>query len=258
MTRPGTRTPGQPRTSSSCPGTAHRPGPPGGGTTLTFALGTPTAEGHARLRIVYYYRGAVVQSQLLEAEIGVSGRWRLVTDYTAAAELASAAAITARPRVAVVLNGDETGHEIYVRHREVADGAAGGNGQQAAAVVELPAAIGDRVRRFRQVLASEPIAPATSARSRRQLHESLQALAPLGWSLRRGVPGDQGGVLPARRRRRRGAACGPPGRREPQRAVGTALHDQHRLVLRPRVSVSTRSVRSSASGTVRARWSAGS
>jgi hypothetical protein len=154
-----------------------------GGTTLTFALGTPTAAGHARLRIVYYYRGAVVQSQLLEAEIGVSGRWRLVTDYTAAAELASAAAITARPRVAVVLNGDETGHEIYVRHREAADGAAGGNGQQAAAVVELPAAIGDRVRRFRQVLASEPIAPATSARSRRQLHESLQALAPLGWEL---------------------------------------------------------------------------
>jgi CHAT domain len=155
----------------------------GGGTTLTFVLGTPAAAGPARLRIVYYYRGAVVQSQLLEAEIGVSGHWRLVTDYTAAAELASAAVITARPRVAVVLNGDETGHEIYVRHRDAAPGAAGGAGQQAASVMELPAAIGDRVRRFRQVLASEPIAPQTSARSRRQLHESLRALAPLGWEL---------------------------------------------------------------------------
>jgi CHAT domain len=149
-----------------------------GGTVLTFALGTPGRPGLARLRIVYYYRGAVVQSQLLEADVGGAAPWSLTTDYTAAAALASAAAIPDRPRIAVLLNGDGSGHEIYVRgHR------AGGAGPPASAVTELPAAIGDRVREFRRVLASEPVAPTAAARSQAQLLASLRTLAPLGWNL---------------------------------------------------------------------------
>lgn len=153
-----------------------------GGTVLTFALRTPGQQGPARLRIVCYYRGAVVQSQLLAADIGGTGPWSPVTDYTAAAALASAAAIPDRPRLAVVLNGDSTGHEIYVRGHGTGDGDDSA-GQPRPTVMELPAAIGDRVRQFRRVLASEPIAPRTAARSRAQLLASLQTLAPLGWDL---------------------------------------------------------------------------
>ena len=148
-----------------------------GGTVLTFVLLTPREPGPARLRIVYYYRGAVVQSQLLAAEIGDLGTWSIVTDYTIAAALPSAADIPERPRVAVVLNGDATGHEIYVRSRDSADG------QPATIAAELPPAIGDRVRDFRKVLASEAIAPTTAQRSRAQLVTSLRTLAPLGWEL---------------------------------------------------------------------------
>ena len=50
-------------------------------------------------------------------------------------------------------------------------------------MTELPAAIGDRVREFRRVLASEPIAPITAACSQSQLLTSLRTLAPLGWDL---------------------------------------------------------------------------
>ena len=95
---------------------------PDGGTLLTFVVGAPSTPGTAVLRIVYYYRGAVIQSQLLSAYIG--GRdeagadrdpWSLSTDYTVATVLVSVAAIPDRPRVAAVLNGDAAGHQIYVR-----------------------------------------------------------------------------------------------------------------------------------------------
>jgi hypothetical protein len=112
-------------------------------------------------------------------DIGGPDSWSIVTDYTIAAALPWAADIPERPRVAVVLNGDATGHEIYVRSRD----GAGGNGQPATAAVELPPAIGDRVRDFRKVLASEAIAPSSAQRSRAQLITSLRTLAPLGWDL---------------------------------------------------------------------------
>ena len=149
----------------------------GGGTELTFVLRAPSQPGPARLRILYYYRGAVVQSQLLAMDIGGPDPWSIGTDYTIAAALPSAADIPERPRVAVVLNGDATGHEIYVRTRDSADGPP------ATAAIELPPAIGDRVRDFRKVLASEAIAPTTAQRSRAQLISSLRTLAPLGWDL---------------------------------------------------------------------------
>jgi hypothetical protein len=148
-----------------------------GGTELTFILMTPRDPGAARLRLVYYYRGAVVQSQLLSAEIGGSGAWSLVTDYTIAASLPRAADIPERARVAVVINGDGVGHEIYVRSH------GGVGGQLATITMELPPAIGDHVRDFRRVLASEAVAPTTAQRSRLQLITSLRSLAPLGWEL---------------------------------------------------------------------------
>ena len=148
-----------------------------GRTELIFVLRAPSQPGPARLRILYYYRGAVVQSQLLTMNIGGQDPWSLGTDYTIAAALPSAADIPQRPRVAVVLNGDATGHEIYVRTGDGADG------QPATTAIELPPAIGDRVRDFRKVLASEAIAPTTAQRSRAQLITSLRTLAPLGWEL---------------------------------------------------------------------------
>ncbi len=144
---------------------------------LTFVLRAPSQAGPARLRILYYYRDAVVQSQLVTMDIGSLDPWSIVTDYTIAAALPSAAGIPDRPRVAVVINGDGTGHEIYVRTRDGADGQPG------TTAVELPPTIGDRVRDFRKVLASEAIAPTTAQRSRAQLITSLRTLAPLGWEL---------------------------------------------------------------------------
>src|SRR5579872_591594 len=60
-----------------------------GGPDLTFVLGAPRSPGPARLRIIYYFRGAIIQSQLLSAVIagpalrgGQTPPWSLVTDYT--------------------------------------------------------------------------------------------------------------------------------------------------------------------------------
>jgi hypothetical protein len=148
-----------------------------GGRELVFVVAAPREPGTARLRIVYYHRGAVVQSQLLTAEIGGSGAWSLGTDYTIAADLPSAAGIPDRPRVAVLINGDATGHEIYVRSRD------GASDQAATIPVALPPAIGDAVRDFRRVLGSDGIAPTSAQRSKAQLINSLRTLAPLGWRL---------------------------------------------------------------------------
>jgi hypothetical protein len=170
-----------------------------GGTVLSFVLGAPATPGTALLRIVYYYRGAIVQSQLLTADVGRAdpaqltmdtadaGKageagpnrplWSLSTDYTVAASLATAQAITDRPRLAVVLNGDDAGHQIYVRTRGTADQ------QPVAAAASLPPAIGDTVRNFRKVLASAGVAPTSSAQNRNQLITALRTLAPLGWQL---------------------------------------------------------------------------
>src|SRR5579859_729300 len=60
-----------------------------GGPDLTFVVGAPRSPGPARLRIIYYFRGAIIQSQLLTAVIagpalrgGQAPPWSLVTDYT--------------------------------------------------------------------------------------------------------------------------------------------------------------------------------
>ena len=69
-----------------------------GGPDLTFVLGAPRSPGPARLRIIYYFRGAIIQSQLLTAVIagpalrgGQTPPWSLVTDYTISHSLPSAA-----------------------------------------------------------------------------------------------------------------------------------------------------------------------
>ncbi len=156
-----------------------------GSPALTFVLAAPRSPGPARLRVIYYFRGAIVQSQLLTAVIGAPalGRrrwartWSLVTDYTITAELPRVADITRRPRLSVVLNGDGAGHEIYVR----TPGPAGG--PPPAAAVSLPPAIGDAVRDLRRALAAEPVAPTTVTQSRAQLITAMRTVAPLGWQL---------------------------------------------------------------------------
>ena len=79
---------------------------------------------------------------------------------------ASSAILT---RVAVLLNGDTAGHQIYVRSRTA------GQAEPTASAVDLPPAIGVHVRNLRRVLASEPIAPTTTACSKAQLITSRWA-----------------------------------------------------------------------------------
>jgi serine/threonine protein kinase len=155
-----------------------------GGSGLTFALGAPRSLGPARLRIIYYFRGAIVQAQLLAAVIaqpvpagGQTPAWSLVTDYTISRYLPGVVDISRRPRLSVVLNGDGAGHEIYVRMPGPADG------QRPTAAVSLPPAIAGAVRDLRRALAGEPVAPATVTQSRAQLITAMRTIAPLGWQL---------------------------------------------------------------------------
>ena len=155
-----------------------------GGPDLTFVLGAPRSPGPARLRIIYYFRGAIIQSQLLSAVIagpalrgGQTPPWSLVTDYTITHSLPGVVDIPRRPRLSVVLNGDGAGHEIYVRLPGLADG------QRPTAAVSLPPAIGSAVRDLRRALAGEPVAPATITQSRAQLITAMRTIAPLGWQL---------------------------------------------------------------------------
>ena len=166
------------------PGDGGRARAAGGGPGLAFVLGAPRGPGPARLRVIYYFRGAIVQSQLLTAVIGAPARhrgqpppWSLVTDYTITTYMPGIADISRRPRLSVVLNGDGAGHEIYVR----TPGPAGG--QPPAAAVSLPPAIGDAVRDLRRALAGEPVAPVTIMQSRAQLITAMRTIAPLGWQL---------------------------------------------------------------------------
>jgi hypothetical protein len=156
---------------------------PDGGSTLTFVLHAPAQPGPAMARITYYFRGAVVQSHLLSAQIrgetttDEGEPWSIATDYTVAAVLATAAAIPDRPRVAVILNGNGTDHQIYLRTR----GTDSGTSQSAAA--DLPPAIGDATREFREALASPAVAPTAISQSKAQLVTALRTLAPLGWDM---------------------------------------------------------------------------
>jgi len=155
---------------------------PDGGSTLTFVLRPPAASGPAMARVTYYFRGAVVQSHLLSAQVGgaTGGQgepWSIVTDYTVAAALASASAIPDRPRVAVIVNGNGTDHQIYLRTRGT------DSGTPVSAAANLPPAIGSATREFREALAGPSVAPTASNQSRAQLTTALRTLAPLGWNM---------------------------------------------------------------------------
>jgi len=156
-----------------------------GGTTLTFTLLAPAEPGFAQARITYYFRGAVVQSHLLSAQIGGETRtdgsegelWSIVTDYTIAADLATASAIPDRPRIALILNGNGAEHQIYLRTR----GTDSAKPESAAA--SLPPAIGQATRDFREALASPAVAPTAMQQRRAQLITALRTLAPMGWDM---------------------------------------------------------------------------
>jgi CHAT domain len=156
---------------------------PDGGSTLTFVLHAPAQPGPAMARITYYFRGAVVQSHLLSAQIrdetttDKGEPWSIATDYTVAAVLATAAAIPDRPRLAVILNGNGTDHQIYLRTRGT------DSEKSLSAAADLPPAIGDATRDFREALASPAVAPTAINQSKAQLVTALRTLAPLGWDM---------------------------------------------------------------------------
>jgi hypothetical protein len=148
-----------------------------GQTTLSFWLDSPTDQGLARARITYYYADAIIQSHLLEADIGSDRPLSVTTDYTMATAIPDIEEIPVRRRTSVLLNGVEGNHQILLR----------GGSDAAEAVVavsfDVPITIGDKVRKLRTTLASDDIAPTTLLRTRTQLEMALRMMAPLGLDL---------------------------------------------------------------------------
>jgi CHAT domain len=157
-----------------------------GGRFLYFFLRTPGEQRRgARARVGYYFRGAVVQSQVLIADVGVGEGFRIATDFSISESLADLGAIRARPRVSVFANQDSDGtHQITVR-MQGSDGAA-----VAGTSFELnESTVGTLVGKMRTVLRREDVAPTARKRPRAKLIADLRALAPLGWDLFTAVPG---------------------------------------------------------------------
>lgn len=154
-------------------------------TFLWFWLRAPRArERPARARIGYYYRNALLQSQLLEASIGgalpeAEGRcFRLRTDYAASESFTGLGAIPQRPRISVLTNDDGLGtHQLLIR---AADDRGSLVGEPAPLEIDEQT-LGSMVRDLRTALRS--VAPTSKQRRRAQLIQDLKKLAPLGADL---------------------------------------------------------------------------
>ena len=151
---------------------------PDGGRYLFFFLRAPgEARRGARARVGYYFREAVVQSQVLVADVGTSpGGFQISTDFTVAERPEYLGAIRERPRISVFTNHNGTGHQVSIRTRG-AEGAPTGDG------LELNQGKADLVDKLRGILRREEVAPTQRRRSRNQLIADLRALAGDGWRL---------------------------------------------------------------------------
>ena len=201
-------------------------------------MAAPDSAGEARLRVAYYFRDAVVQSQLLTAEVAErhgTGTWSLRTDYTITDSLPGVADIPARPRVAVVLNGDGSTHEIYMRARPLGrNHRPRGYRRRLLRLIfprrsGMPSGIsadtGERAGRADHGGTEPPSADHGDETARPARLETIRRRVPrtAGHPL---LPGDGRRGDPARGAARRGP---------PERALGPALHDEHRFQLRARL-----------------------
>jgi CHAT domain len=147
---------------------------PDGRTELGFAVRSPGASGAARIRVTYYFRDAVVQSQVVDVDVDGSGRPIAGTDYTASADLRGLEAIRDRRRVAIVVNQDPSGnHGISIRSHLTPD----------VRVTHFdiePEQLREPLDNLRQELNDTDTAPRTVKRTRKQLVNDLRRLAPHG------------------------------------------------------------------------------
>ena len=154
---------------------------PDGRKNLWFTLEAPFRTGTARCRIGYYYNNILLQSQLLTAPVGQSGKIEINTDFTLAGSITSVANFPKRERIGVLTNGDGT-HQIVLRKRSEKLSDAG----KTFAVREDD--VGDVVDVIREALWDQKVT--TRRRSKEQLVKDLFRLAKPGNNLWTLVPGD--------------------------------------------------------------------
>jgi hypothetical protein len=156
---------------------------------LFFSLRAPQEPRRgARARVGYYFRGAVVQSQVLIADVGVGEGFRITNDFTVSARLDDLGAIRERPRLSVFVNeGSGGSHQLSVR-------SEGRDGKGRGLPIEVSeATVGGLVSKMRTAL--RDLSPAERRQGRDKLINDLRKLAPLGWNLYTAVPGKFGRAL---------------------------------------------------------------
>jgi len=146
-------------------------------THLEVAMRAPSTDSLARARINYYYRDALVQSQLLEAAIGrAPGGVHVNLDYTATRDFDGLERIPERPRYSILMNDSPPGHTIVLH-------PPGKKANTVPAVFTVPNAVEsvvDDLRREVTRVTESEVSP-----SKDKLIADLKALAPIGRKLHR-------------------------------------------------------------------------
>jgi hypothetical protein len=149
---------------------------PGGAAHIDFHLRAPKSPGSGRARIGYYYRNILVQSQLLTADIGRQGAFRIATDFTLSEDLTGLQAIPERPRLSILTNANADGsHQFVLRSPHTAPG------EQRGETFAVKEAVGNTIKQLRKALAER--APMEKLRRRADLEADIRELAPHGWKL---------------------------------------------------------------------------
>lgn len=147
---------------------------PHGATELVVSVLAPPDVGPARLRVAYYFRDALLQSQVLNASIGKGPGFTIETDFTATANLRDVDTVSARHRLAILINQDMTGnHQLLLRSPDSSHGEAR-NVQLDHLQLKEP------LDDLRHALESEESRPRQRDRSKRALIRDLKRLAPPG------------------------------------------------------------------------------
>jgi len=145
-----------------------------GNTELSFALRVPGSPGPARLRVAYYFRNAVVQSQVLDAWVGAGPGFRIETDFTATTLLRGLTAISDRRRMAMLVNSDVAGnHQILLRPPD------GSPGTPRTFEIDHDQ-LAEPLDQLRAYLESEQGRPRQRQQTKQQLIRALQQVAPPG------------------------------------------------------------------------------
>jgi hypothetical protein len=150
----------------------------GGNDRLFFSLRCPKWSGKADARINYYYRDALIGSQILRADIGWGpGQNSVETDYLVSSTLLDVDEIPDVSRVSLLLDARPSG--TYKAVLRPTDSSVASEKAVAFSIPET--AVGDLVRDVRAKLAST----VTSKRvhSKKELIEDLRRLAPPGAKL---------------------------------------------------------------------------